>query len=152
MKRLISAGVLGALLAADLSACATAGPASLADIDGASNWNLDDGDALAFRFQRDMRRLLGGRAVGDAIGDLSVAGYECATGEAGDGHPDPTSVCTKSFATRACQLDWRVDLAPRNSLVDGVETGFTRDCVGKDRDWPEAKAPAIDDQLAPAKP
>ncbi|NWG70797.1 MAG: hypothetical protein HXY23_04190 [Parvularculaceae bacterium] len=137
---------------AALGACQTPGAASLSEIQSASNWNLDDGDALAFRYQRDMRRLLVGRDIAGALGELRADGYECATGEAHEDHPDPMSQCKKSFATRACQLDWRVNLAANNAIVAEVETGFARDCVGRDRDFPAAKDSAIDDQLAPAKP
>lgn len=137
---------------AALGACQTPGAGSLSEIENASNWNLDDGDALAFRYQRDMRRLLVGRDIAGALGELRADGYECATGEAHEDHPDPMSKCKKSFATRACQLDWRVEVQAQEATVSAVETDFARDCVGDNRDYPEAKRSAIDDQLAPAKP
>jgi hypothetical protein len=139
-----------------LAACQTPGGAAsvqeAVSASGGSNWNLDDADALSNRFKRDMRRLLVGRELDGALQELRSAGFECATGEGHEDHPDPMSVCTKSFATRACQLDWSVDLAPRNAVIDSVDTVFTRDCVGVDRDFPEEKRSAIDDQLAPARP
>ena len=135
--------------AAALAACASV-PMSAGDIDAAYDWNLDDGRALASAFSRDMRRLLAGDDIGSALQSLRDAGYDCATGEAHEARPDPISVCEKSFATRACQLDWEVTLEPEDGRVREVGAGFARDCVGKDRDWPEAKASAIDDQLAPA--
>lgn len=140
-----------ALLLLALDACQTPGPASLAEIEGASDWNLDDGDALAYRFQRDMRRLLVGRGIGDALSELRSEGYACSTEEAHQDHPDPVSVCTKSFATRACQIDWEVSLAAKGAVTSSVDTGFARDCVGLDRDWPDARNSAIDNQAALGK-
>ncbi len=137
-----------ALLLLPLVACQTPGPASLAELGRASDWSLDDGDALAYRFQRDMRRLLVGRSVSDALSDLRSDGYDCNTGEAHEDHRGPLSVCRKSFATRACELDWEVSLAAEDAAIFSVDTGFARDCIGKDRDWPEAKLSAIDNGRA----
>ncbi|MEQ1929915.1 MAG: hypothetical protein ABL957_05200 [Parvularculaceae bacterium] len=135
-----------------LGACQTPGPATFADLDRAYDWNLDDGDALASSFERDLRRLLLGRNIGDALQQLRGAGYDCETGEAHERHPDPLSVCTKSFATRACQLDWRAELQPEQDAVRSVDAGFSRDCVGVNRDFPGEQRSAIDDQLTPMKP
>jgi hypothetical protein len=141
---------LGLIGLAALSACATAA-ASLQDIDGAYDWSLDDGRALASGFSRDMKRLLGGADIGEALRMLSDTGYSCATGKAREDQPGAVSVCEKSSATRACQLDWAVRLQPKDARVHEIETDFTRDCVGVDRDWPSATRSAIDAGLAPPR-
>lgn len=132
-----------AVSALSLGACST-----VADREG-RDWTNDTGRALAAGYQRDMTGMLVGRGVGYALDALRADGYECDTGEAHERHPDPMSVCRKSFATRACQLDWETALYPRKSVVRRVETEFTRDCVGVDRDWPTPTRSAIDDGLAP---
>lgn len=136
-KRIVCS-VAVALLAASCASTETA------------DWAGDSGKSLAAEYKRDMTRRLVGRDIGDALETLKADGYDCATGEAHEAHPDPISVCRKSFATRACQTDWEVTLSPRKAVVRNAETEFTRDCVGVDRDWPAPKRSAIDDGLASA--
>ena len=131
--------------------CASSAGPTFADRQAGKDWNNGEATSLARGFDRDARRSLDGLTVADALSSLRNAGYECATGEAHEHHPDPMSVCEKSFATRACQLDWTVALTPRDAKVREVETSFERDCVGVDRDFPAPKRSAIDDQLAPPK-
>jgi hypothetical protein len=62
------------------------------------------------------------------------------------------AVCSRSFATRACQFDWEVALTSdpgRPGKVETTETGFRRDCVNAADDWPVPVDSAIGDQLAP---
>ena len=132
-----------------LSACASLGKRpTVAAADGAQDWMNAPGATLAHVYQREMRRALPGLGVGAAIDGLRAAGYDCATGEAHPRHPDPMSVCRKSFATRACQLDQEVALSMTRAIIRKVEASFERDCVGTGRDWPSPKRSAIDDGLA----
>jgi hypothetical protein len=136
MRHILAASAL------TLAACSTV------DDHAGRDWNNDPARALAAAYQRDMTRMLVGRGVGDALDALRADGYECDTGEAHERHPDPMSVCRKSFATRACQLDWETALYPKKGVVRSVEGVFTRDCVGVNRDWPAPNRSAIDDGLA----
>jgi hypothetical protein len=61
-----------------LAACATSAD-SLGEIDSGSDWNLADGDALASRFQRDMRQVLTGKDISAALSDLRNEGVKDST-------------------------------------------------------------------------
>lgn len=138
------------LSALGLAACATPGRApSLSAVEAGRDWTTAPGASTAAVYARDLRRALIGRHIGDALNALRSAGYDCATGEAHEDHPDPMSVCTRSFATRACQLDWEAVLTMRRGVVHRVDGAFARDCVGTERDWPAPRRSAIDDQRAP---
>lgn len=130
-------------------------PQTVAEVHQWYDWQHERGEklyvALANDFSRIARR--DGRAA--AIAQLGEAGYECQYGEAHEDYPEPMAVCTRSFATRACQMDWEVSLTSdprRRDSVDSTSVDFRRDCVGTGQDWPEAVESAIDDQLAPAGP
>jgi hypothetical protein len=73
-------------------------------------------------------------------------------GEAHQDYPDPMAVCSRSFATRACQMDWEISSTAENGMVDDVDGSFRRDCVGTADDWPEPVVSEIDAQLAPVTP
>jgi hypothetical protein len=62
------------------------------------------------------------------------------------------AVCTRSFATRACQMTWEIASTADKGRVKDVDGTFTRDCIGVANDWPEPVKSEIDDQLAPATP
>lgn len=142
-----------AFLAIALAACAVApAPATLTEAASARDWA--NGPAIDHdrAFSKDVSRILGGASRADAIGALNAAGYECIYGEAHEDYPEPAAQCTRGFATRACQMDWEVFLTSvpeRPGRVESLEASFARDCVGTDRDYPEPKVSAIDDQLAP---
>jgi hypothetical protein len=142
----ISRTVVAAVSLVMAAACAHGpAPQSVEDLNRGLNWSMDPGAKLAASLQRDMSRMLKGRNTGDALSLLAAGGYECATGEGG-----MTSVCTRSFATRACQLDWTTTLSATEGTVRKVDAAFVRDCVtGGAGDWPVEKKSAIDDQLAP---
>jgi hypothetical protein len=61
-------------------------------------------------------------------------------------------VCSRSFATRRCQMDWEISSTADKGMVTWVDGAFRRDCVGLADDWPDQVKSAIDDQLAPAAP
>jgi hypothetical protein len=105
-------------------------------------------DALA----ASARSILKPMSRPDAIKALNDAGYECTYGEASDAYPDPMAVCTRSFATRACQMTWEISSTADRGRVRDVDASFTRDCVGVADDWPAPVESAIDDQLAPGTP
>jgi hypothetical protein len=105
-------------------------------------------DALA----ASARSILKPMSRPDAIKALNDAGYECTYGEASDAYPDPMAVCTRNFATRACQMTWEISSTADRGRVRDVDASFTRDCVGVADDWPAPVESAIDDQLAPGTP
>ena len=80
---------------------------------------------------------------------FAAAGFECQYGEAHQDYPDPMQVCTRSFATRECQMDWEISTTADKGMTNEVTADFRRDCVGTDKDWPEPIVSDIDKQLAP---
>lgn len=130
-------------------------PQTITEMHQWNDWQHERGEKLYAALANDVSRIArrSGRAA--AIGQLQDAGYECIYGEAHEDYPEPAAQCTRSFATRACQLDWEVFLTsdPANpDSVDTTDVAFRRDCVGTAQDWPEPVESAIDDQLAPAGP
>ncbi len=144
-----------AILAAGLAACAheTAGPKTLTDMHQQHTWQHEPGAELQAVMAKDVGRIARGEGRAAVLAQLGEAGYACTYGEAHADYPEPMAVCTRSFATRACQFDWEVSLSSDPTKLDSVDnTGasFRRDCVGTADDWPEPVTSAIDDQLAPA--
>ncbi|MFN3912939.1 hypothetical protein [Hyphomonas sp.] len=149
--------VLIMVVVAGLGACAHGRPApqTLAGMHESADWANEDGDVLQTALQRTVAHLArdGGRAA--ALLQVNAAGYECTYGEAHEDYPEPAAVCTRSFASRACQFDWEVTITSdpaRPDSIDSADAGFRRDCVGTARDWPEPVISAIDDGLARAEP
>ena len=125
-------------------------PETLAALAQAHNWEHEDGKALNDALAAGASRILKPVSRADAIKALNEAGYECIYGEASETYLEPMAVCTRSFATRACQMTWEIASTADKGRVQDVDATFTRDCVGVTDDWPEPKKSAIDDQLAPA--
>ena len=125
-------------------------PADLKALDAAHDWQNEAGEKLNADFATGARAILGKMTRPDIITAQIDAGFECTYGEAHQDYPDPMAVCTKSFATRACQFDWEIASTADKGMVDEVTASFKRDCVGTDQDWPDKIESAIDDQLAPA--
>jgi hypothetical protein len=125
--------------AVSLAGCATlmSSAKSLDEIHSGPDWLMERGEKLSADYQRDISRWANGRPLAALRSELVAAQFEC-----GDGG----MVCTRMFATRACQTDWAVTLPETGSKVTAT---FERDCVGTGGDWPEPKKSAIDDQLAP---
>lgn len=127
-------------------------PAKLADLEAAHDWQYEPGQKLNAAWNDGVKALLGKMSRPDIIGAINAAGFECMYGEAHEDYPDPMAVCTRSFATRRCQMDWEIASTADKGMVDEVDGSFKRDCVGTADDWPEPIKSAIDDQLAPATP
>lgn len=125
-------------------------PASLKDLETAHDWASEPGSDLNNAFEAGAKAILGAMTRADAIAALNDAGFECIYGEAHQDYPDPMAVCSRSFATRACQMDWEIASTADKGKVDDVTASFKRDCVGTADDWPDAVESAIDNQLAPA--
>jgi hypothetical protein len=159
MKRvaLIAALALAACTPAAQTASAPAEPAApvhpadLKALDAAHDWQNEPGERLNADFAAGAKAILGKMTRPDIIAAQNEAGFECTYGEAHQDYPDPMAVCTKSFATRACQFDWEIASTADKGMVDEVTASFKRDCVGADQDWPDKVKSAIDDQLAPAQ-
>lgn len=126
-----------------------AAPASLKDLEAQHDWQRETGEKLNADWTAGVKALLGKMSRPDAIKAITDAGFECIYGEAHENYPDPMAVCTRSFATRACQMDWEISSTADKGMVDSVDGGFKRDCVGTDDDWPDKVKSAIDEQLAP---
>jgi hypothetical protein len=127
-------------------------PVDLKALEAAHDWQNEPGEKLNADWDAGVKALLGKMSRPDIIGAVNAAGFECIYGEGHPDYPDPAAQCTRSFATRACQMDWEIFSTAENGMVDEVDGSFTRDCVGVDQDWPEPVKSAIDDQLAPAAP
>ncbi|MDP3739346.1 MAG: hypothetical protein Q8R02_18295 [Hyphomonadaceae bacterium] len=127
----------------------TATPASLKDIEAAHDWANEPGPSLNGAFEAGAKAILGPMTRSDAITAINEAGFECTYGEAHQDYPDPMAVCTRSFATRACQMDWEIASTADKGKVEDVTASFKRDCVGTADDWPDKVESAIDNQLAP---
>lgn len=147
--RLLSAALIG--LIAGCSNPAGGGATPLVDAMSEPDWQALHGAEAAEAFERIAENRLTKLTRTEAIEDLRAAGFECIFGEAHPDYPDPAAQCTRSFATRACQMDWEIFSTAEQGRVADVDASFTRDCVGTDRDWPEPKESAIDDQLAPPR-
>jgi hypothetical protein len=142
-----------ALLTLGFAACSPApAPLGLKEIEQAHDWQHEPGDKLNAAFDAGVKALLGKMSRPDAIKAINDAGFECIYGEAHENYPDPMAVCTRSFATRACQMDWEISSTAEKGMVDEADGSFKRDCVGTDDDWPDKVKSAIDDQVAPAQP
>jgi hypothetical protein len=131
---------------------APAHPADLKALDAAHDWAKEAGEKLNADFNAGAVAILGKMRRPDAIEAINTAGFECTYGEAHQDYPDPMAVCTKSFATRACQMDWEITSTADKGMVDEVTGSFKRDCVSTDQDWPDKVNSPIDNQLAPATP
>ena len=131
---------------------ATAQTVDLKGLEAARDWQHEPGEKLNADFNAGAIAILGKMSRPDAIAAINEAGFECIYGEAHQDYPDPMAVCTKSFATRACQFDWEIASTADKGMVDEVTASFKRDCVGLEDDWPDQVKSAIDDQLAPASP
>ena len=129
-----------------------AGPANLKALEAAHDWQNEPGDKLNADWIAGVKAVLGKMSRPDAIAAIEAAGFSCQYGEAHQDYPDPMAVCARSFATRACQMDWEISSTADKGMVDEVGGSFRRDCVGTDQDWPDAVKSAIDDQLAPVAP
>lgn len=132
------------------SAELAAKPASLKELEAAHDWANETGEKLNASWNEGVKAILGKMSRPDAIKAITEAGFECQYGEAHETYPDPMAVCTRSFATRECQMDWEISSTADKGMVDEADGSYKRDCVGVDRDWPEPVKSAIDDQLAPA--
>jgi hypothetical protein len=142
------------ILAAGLGACAhgAAGPKTVTELHQQHTWQHEPGAELLADMEKQVGRIARREGRAATLAQLAEAGYECTYGEAHPDYPEPMAVCTRSFATRACQFDWELSLTsdPKTpDSVDETDAGFKRDCVGTGDDWPEPVNSAIDDQLAP---
>lgn len=131
---------------------APAQPADLKTLDAAHDWQNGPGERLNADFNAGAIAILGKMSRPDAIDAINAAGFACTYGEAHQDYPDPMAVCAKSFATRACQMDWEIASTADKGMVEEVTGSFKRDCAGTDQDWPDKVNSPIDDQLAPARP
>lgn len=156
------------LFAASLAACSPApsptpeptptppaaavAPSDLEGLKAAHDWQYDPGEALNAAWNDGAKAILGKMSRPDAIGAITAAGFECIYGEAHEDYPDPMAVCTRSFATRDCQMDWEIASTADKGMVTEVDGSFKRDCALTDRDWPDKVNSAIDEGLAPVTP
>lgn len=122
---------------------------TLAELESAHDWQHGAGEKLNADWNSGVQGILGKLSRPDAIAAIEAAGFSCIYGEAHQDYPDPMAVCTRSFATRSCQMDWEISSTADKGMVDSVDGAYRRDCVGVDDDWPDLVKSAIDDQLAP---
>lgn len=131
---------------------AAAAPSDLKALEAAHDWQHEPGEKLNAAWDEGVKALLGKLSRPDAIAAITGAGFECIYGEGHEDYPDPAAQCTRSFATRSCQMDWEIFSTADKGMVDEAGGSFKRDCVGLDDDWPDKVKSAIDDGLAPATP
>lgn len=147
--------VMAGLAALAVAACAHGGgkAMTISDLHQMHDWQNESGAQLSAALDRDVSRIARKAGRAGTLAQLQAEGYECLYGEAHEDYPEPAAVCTRSFATRACQFDWEVTLTSDPARPDSVATtdaDFRRDCVGTGDDWPEPVVSEIDNQLAPA--
>jgi hypothetical protein len=126
-----------------------AGPKTLAELESAHDWQHGAGEKLNADWNTGVQAILGKLSRPEAIAAIEAAGFACIYGEAHQDYPDPMAVCSRSFATRSCQMDWEISSTADKGMVDEVDGAYRRDCVGVADDWPEPVKSAIDEQLAP---
>lgn len=131
---------------------AAAAPADLKALEAAHDWQHEPGEALNKAWNDGVVALLGKMSRPDIIGAITAAGFACIYGEGHEDYPDPAAQCTRSFATRSCQMDWEIFSTADKGMVDEVDGSFKRDCVGTEDDWPDKVVSDVDKQLAPATP
>lgn len=149
--RMILAGL--AALAATACVHDTGKAQTIGEMHQIHDWQHDRGARLHAALVNDVSQIARKAGRAGTLSQLQAESYECLYGEAHEDYPEPAAVCSRSFATRACQMDWEVTLTSdpeRADSVDSTDVGFRRDCVGTSTDWPEAFASQIDTQLAPA--
>ena len=149
--------VVAVLLVAGLGACATGKlkPQTILEMHQTNDWAHERGEKLYAALANDVSRIARKNGRAATLAQLGEAGYECQFGEGHEDYPEPAAVCTRSFATRACQFDWDVTVTSDPKRPDSIYTtdvDFRRDCVSTGLDWPEPVVSAIDDGLAPAEP
>ncbi len=148
--------VVAAGLVLALGACAMGptnpGPRTLADLQAAYDWQTLPGQQLNADWAAGVQGILGELSRPQAIAAIEAAGFRCMYGEAHETYPDPMAVCSRSFATRRCRMDWEISSAAERGMVAWVDGAYRRDCVGLADDWPDQVKSAIDDQLAPMAP
>lgn len=125
---------------------------TLKELEAAYEWQRTPGEKLNADWDAGVKAILAKLSRPDAIAAIEEAGFSCIYGEAHADYPDPAAQCTRSFATRACQMDWEIFSTADKGMVTEVDGSYKRDCVGTDDDWPEKINSAIDEQLAPQTP
>ncbi|MEQ1784932.1 MAG: hypothetical protein ABMA14_26595, partial [Hyphomonadaceae bacterium] len=85
---------------------AAATPATLDALKEASDWQYEPGEKLNASWNDAVKAILGKLSRPEAINAIQAAGFECIYGEGSEDYPDPAAQCTRSFATRDCQMDW----------------------------------------------
>ena len=112
-----------------------AAPIDLKALEAAHDWQHDPGEKLNADWIAGAKAILGKLSRPDAIDAINAAGFECIYGEAHEDYPDPMAVCSRSFATRSCQMDWEIASTADKGMVQDVDGAFRRDCVGLDDDF-----------------
>ena len=125
-------------------------PTDLKALEAAHDWQHEPGEALNVAWVEGVKAVIGKLSRRAAIDAVEAAGFSCVYGEAHEDYPDPMAVCSRSFATRACQMDWEISSTADKGMTTGADGAFRRDCVGMGDDWPDKVKSAIDDGLAPA--
>jgi len=127
-------------------------PGTLKELEATHEWQRTPGEKLNADWNAGVKAILAKLSRPDAIAAIEEAGFACTYGEAHADYPDPAAQCTRSFATRACQMDWEIFSTADKGMVTEVDGSYKRDCVGTDDDWPDKINSAIDEQLAPQTP
>lgn len=144
-----------ALLVAVGCAHGGGGRKTLSDLHHQTDWQWGDGAQVQADLARGFARTAAHAGRAKTLKQVQAAGYECIYGEAHETYPEPAAVCSRGFATRACQMDWELTLtsdpAQPNSVVT-TDAAFRRDCAGTANDWPVPVVSRIDDQLARERP
>jgi hypothetical protein len=126
----------------------TPAPTKLGDLMKSRTWRSEDGKLLSDWFDAEARRLMSPMTRPATTDQFATAGWSCTYGEGSEDYPDPAQVCTLSFATPECQLDWELMTTADKGKTTEVDGEFRRDCIGLDRDWPEKKTGEMDRNLA----
>ena len=149
--------ILAGLAALTTAACAHDGGTAMtiSEMHQMHDWQNESGAQLSAALASDVSKIAHRAGRAGTLAQLQAEGYECLYGEAHEDYPEPAAVCSRSFATRACQMDREVPLTSDPERADSVgstDVDFRRDCGSVGADWPEPVVSGIDTHLAPVTP
>jgi hypothetical protein len=126
----------------------TPAPGKLGDLMKSRTWRSEDGKLLQEWFDAEAKRLMMPMTRAQTVDQFAAAGWSCMYGEGSEDYPDPVQVCSLSFATPECQLDWELMTTADKGRTTGVGSLFRRGCIGVERDWPERKTGEMNENIA----
>ena len=132
----IAAGLIAASCSSAPEEPTGPAPASLSALQEAHDWQWEAGRELDAAWKRGVTALLRPMSRPNAISAIEQAGFTCTYGEAHETYPDPMAVCTRSFATRRCQMDWEISSTADSRCVLPYSPGEAYGSKKSGAGWP----------------